>query len=39
MKKRILILYGGVSKERDISLETGRQVALELKKKISGQIM
>ena len=23
MKKRILILYGGVSKERDISLETG----------------
>ena len=33
MKKRILILYGGVSKERDISLETGRQVALELKKK------
>ena len=33
MKKRILILYGGVSKERDISLETGRQVSLELKKK------
>ena len=33
MKKKILILYGGISKERAISLETGRQVARELKKK------
>lgn len=31
--KKILILYGGISKERSISLETGRQVAKELKKK------
>ena len=33
MKKRVLILYGGISKEREISLETGKQVAKELKKK------
>ena len=32
MKKRILILCGGVSKERVISLDTGKQVAIELKK-------
>ena len=32
MKKRILILCGGISKERKISLDTGRQVAIELKK-------
>ena len=32
MKKKILILAGGVSKERLISLETGVQVAKELKK-------
>jgi len=32
MKKRILILCGGVSKERLISLDTGKQVARELKK-------
>ncbi len=32
MKKNILILCGGVSKERLISLETGKQVANELKK-------
>ena len=32
MKKRILILCGGISKERLISLDTGRQVARELKK-------
>ena len=32
MKKRILILCGGISKERLISLDTGRQVAKELKK-------
>ena len=32
MKKNILILCGGVSKERLISLETGKQVAKELKK-------
>ena len=31
--KKILILYGGISKERAISLETGKQVAKELKKK------
>ena len=35
MKKKVLILYGGISKERAISLETGRQVAKELKKKYS----
>jgi len=32
MKKKILILCGGISKERLISLETGKQVANELKK-------
>ena len=32
MKKKILIISGGISKERIISLETGRQVARELKK-------
>ena len=30
MKKRILIISGGISKERTISLDTGRQVAKEL---------
>ena len=33
MKKRILVLCGGISKERLISLDTGKQVAKELKKK------
>ena len=32
LKKKILILSGGVSKERLISLDTGLQVAKELKK-------
>tara|TARA_B100000674_G_C37873718_1_gene930878 strand:+ start:446 stop:1360 length:915 start_codon:yes stop_codon:yes gene_type:complete len=32
LKKRILIISGGISKERDISLNTGNQVAKELKK-------
>ena len=32
MKKKILIISGGVSKERTVSLETGKQVAKELKK-------
>ena len=32
MKKKILILSGGISKERLISLDTGLQVASELKK-------
>jgi len=32
MKKKILVLCGGVSKERLISLETGHEVAKELKK-------
>ena len=32
MKKRILVLCGGVSKERLISLDTGKQVTKELKK-------
>ncbi len=32
MKKKILIISGGVSKERKISLDTGRQVAKELVK-------
>ncbi len=32
MKKKILIISGGFSKEREISLETGYQVAKELKK-------
>ena len=32
MKKKILILAGGISKERSISLDTGFQVAKELKK-------
>ena len=33
MKKRILILGGGISKERLISLDTAKSVADELKKK------
>ena len=32
MKKKVLILSGGISKERVISLDTGLQVAKELKK-------
>ena len=32
MKKKILVLSGGVSKERLISIDTGNQVAKELKK-------
>ena len=32
MKKKILVISGGVSKERLISLNTGRQVAKELTK-------
>jgi D-alanine-D-alanine ligase len=32
LKKKILILSGGISKERLISLDTGKQVAQELKK-------
>tara|TARA_B100000900_G_scaffold413942_1_gene439164 strand:+ start:559 stop:1473 length:915 start_codon:yes stop_codon:yes gene_type:complete len=32
LKKKILIISGGYSKEREISLQTGNQVALELKK-------
>jgi D-alanine-D-alanine ligase len=32
LKKKILVLCGGVSKERLISLDTGKQVASELKK-------
>jgi len=32
LKKKILIISGGISKERVISLNTGRQVANELKK-------
>ena len=34
MKKKILIISGGISKERIISLDTGRQVAKELKKMV-----
>tara|TARA_Y100001980_G_C14525208_1_gene300681 strand:- start:637 stop:1551 length:915 start_codon:yes stop_codon:yes gene_type:complete len=32
LKKKILIISGGISKERIISLDTGRQVSKELKK-------
>ena len=32
MKKKVLLLSGGISKERLISLDTGLQVAKELKK-------
>jgi len=32
MKKKILVLCGGISKERLISLETGKEVAKELRK-------
>ena len=32
MRKKVLILSGGISKERLISLDTGQQVAKELKK-------
>mgnify|MGYP001390328980 CR=1 FL=1 len=38
MKKKILILSGGISKERPISLDTGFQVARELKKKYQVKI-
>ena len=34
MKKKILILGGGISKERLISLETAKSVFKELKKNI-----
>ena len=34
MKKKILILGGGISKEREISLETAKQVNNVLKKNI-----
>ena len=33
MKKKILVLAGGISKERTISLDTGLQVSKELKKR------
>tara|TARA_B100000989_G_scaffold197384_1_gene149104 strand:- start:2036 stop:2950 length:915 start_codon:yes stop_codon:yes gene_type:complete len=32
LKKKILVISGGISKERTISLDTGKQVAKELKK-------
>ena len=32
MKKKILIISGGISKERKISLQTGNEVAKQLKK-------
>ena len=32
MKKKILVLCGGTSKERAISIETGKEVVKELKK-------
>ena len=32
MKKKILVIFGGISKERAISIDTGKQVAKELKK-------
>ena len=32
MKKRILVISGGICKERIISLDTGKQVAKELTK-------
>ena len=32
MKKKILVISGGISKERAISIDTGKQVAKELKK-------
>ena len=32
MKKKILVISGGISKEREISLDTGKQVAKELVK-------
>ena len=32
MKKKVIVLCGGISKERLISLDTGKQVAKELKK-------
>ena len=32
MKKKILVLCGGISKERIISLQTGKEVVKELKK-------
>ena len=32
MKKKILIISGGISKEREISVATGKQVSQTLKK-------
>ena len=34
MKKKILVICGGISKERLISLDTGKQVFNELKKNV-----
>tara|TARA_B100000475_G_C14891126_1_gene270507 strand:- start:581 stop:685 length:105 start_codon:yes stop_codon:yes gene_type:complete len=34
MKKKILIIAGGFSREREISLKTAKGVFLEIKKKI-----
>ena len=36
--KKILIVSGGLSKEREISLQTGNQVSIELKKKYTTKI-
>ena len=33
MKKKVLVLCGGISKERLISLETGKEVLKQLNKK------
>ena len=38
LKKKILIISGGISKERIISLDTGKQVAKELRKKASNAV-
>ena len=34
MRKKILVLAGGYSKERNVSLDTGKEVYKSLKKKI-----
>ena len=39
MRKKILVLAGGYSKERNVSLDTGKEVYKSLKKKYNVKIL
>ena len=39
MKKKVLILAGGFSKEKEISFQTGKEVFKSLKKKYNVKIL